>query len=87
MGIREGITMIVGGGFHGKSTLLQALQVGVYNKVRARSAGVAPAVRAQPHSVCCKVGTDSFFLNPAVTRSALSRALVKHLSILCKEAP
>lgn len=33
MGIREGITLIVGGGFHGKSTLLQALQVGVYNKV------------------------------------------------------
>lgn len=33
MGIRQGITMIVGGGFHGKSTLLQALQVGVYNKV------------------------------------------------------
>uniref|UniRef100_A0A7S1W1F0 Uncharacterized protein n=1 Tax=Alexandrium catenella TaxID=2925 RepID=A0A7S1W1F0_ALECA len=33
MGIRKGITMIVGGGFHGKSTLLQALQVGVYNKV------------------------------------------------------
>lgn len=33
MGIRKGVTMIVGGGFHGKSTLLQALQVGVYNKV------------------------------------------------------
>merc|ERR1719277_1174320 len=33
MGIRCGITMIVGGGFHGKSTLLQALQLGVYNKV------------------------------------------------------
>merc|ERR1711976_870705 len=32
MGIKKGITMIVGGGFHGKSTLLQALQVGVYNK-------------------------------------------------------
>ena len=27
MGIPEGITLIVGGGFHGKSTLLQALQV------------------------------------------------------------
>jgi predicted ATPase len=26
MGIPEGITLIVGGGFHGKSTLLQALQ-------------------------------------------------------------
>eukprot|EP00930_Biecheleria_cincta_P019238 TRINITY_DN14737_c0_g1_i1.p1 TRINITY_DN14737_c0_g1~~TRINITY_DN14737_c0_g1_i1.p1 ORF type:complete len:638 (+),score=91.84 TRINITY_DN14737_c0_g1_i1:159-1916(+) len=34
MGIRRGITMIVGGGFHGKSTLLQALQFGVYNKVQ-----------------------------------------------------
>jgi len=33
MGIRRGITVIVGGGFHGKSTLLQALQLGVYNKV------------------------------------------------------
>lgn len=33
MGIKQGITMIVGGGFHGKSTLLQALQGGIYNKV------------------------------------------------------
>jgi len=33
MGIKRGITMIVGGGFHGKSTLLQALQLGVFNKV------------------------------------------------------
>lgn len=33
MGIREGITLIAGGGFHGKSTLLQALEAGVYNKV------------------------------------------------------
>lgn len=33
MGIRAGITLIAGGGFHGKSTLLQALEAGVYNKV------------------------------------------------------
>lgn len=33
MGIRPGISLIVGGGFHGKSTLLSALQVGVYNHV------------------------------------------------------
>jgi predicted ABC-class ATPase len=33
MGIRKGITMIVGGGFHGKSTLLNAIELGVYNKV------------------------------------------------------
>ncbi len=31
MGLPEGITLIVGGGFHGKSTLLQALQWGIYN--------------------------------------------------------
>eukprot|EP00747_Dinoflagellata_sp_TGD_P025276 gnl/TRDRNA2_/TRDRNA2_131143_c0_seq1.p1 gnl/TRDRNA2_/TRDRNA2_131143_c0~~gnl/TRDRNA2_/TRDRNA2_131143_c0_seq1.p1 ORF type:complete len:712 (+),score=154.11 gnl/TRDRNA2_/TRDRNA2_131143_c0_seq1:2-2137(+) len=33
MGVKKGITVIVGGGFHGKSTLLQALQLGIYNKV------------------------------------------------------
>ena len=31
MGIPEGITLIVGGGYHGKSTLLNALERGVYN--------------------------------------------------------
>ena len=30
MGVPQGITLIVGGGYHGKSTLLQALQRGVY---------------------------------------------------------
>lgn len=33
MGIREGITLIVGGGYHGKSTLLNALELGVYNHI------------------------------------------------------
>ena len=31
MGIPEGVALIVGGGFHGKSTLLNALELGVYN--------------------------------------------------------
>lgn len=31
MGVPEGVTLIVGGGFHGKSTLLRGLQSGVYN--------------------------------------------------------
>lgn len=31
MGVREGVTLVVGGGFHGKSTLLRALESGVYN--------------------------------------------------------
>ena len=33
MGIRRGVTLICGGGFHGKSTLLKALEVGCYNHV------------------------------------------------------
>lgn len=33
MGIPEGVTLIIGGGYHGKSTLLQALEQGVYNHI------------------------------------------------------
>lgn len=33
MGIPQGITLIVGGGYHGKSTLLNALELGVYNHI------------------------------------------------------
>lgn len=33
MGIPKGITLIVGGGYHGKSTLLEALQMGIYNHI------------------------------------------------------
>lgn len=33
MGVPEGITLIVGGGFHGKSTLLRALEYGIYDHV------------------------------------------------------
>ena len=33
MAIKKGITVIVGGGYHGKSTLLNALEIGVYNHI------------------------------------------------------
>ncbi len=33
MGIRKGVTMIAGGGYHGKSTLLEAIERGVYNHI------------------------------------------------------
>ncbi len=33
MGITAGVTLIVGGGYHGKSTLLNALEHGVYNHI------------------------------------------------------
>ena len=34
MGVRKGVTLIVGGGYHGKSTLLSALEKGVYDHIR-----------------------------------------------------
>lgn len=34
MGVKKGITLIVGGGYHGKSTLLQAIERGVYDHVK-----------------------------------------------------
>lgn len=33
MGIPRGVTLIVGGGYHGKSTLLKALEMGIYNHI------------------------------------------------------
>ncbi len=33
LGIKKGVTLIVGGGYQGKSTLLQALEMGVYNHI------------------------------------------------------
>ncbi len=33
MGIPSGVTLIVGGGFHGKSTLLKAIETGVYDHI------------------------------------------------------
>jgi predicted ABC-class ATPase len=33
MGIPEGVTLIVGGGYHGKSTLLKAIELGIYDHI------------------------------------------------------
>ncbi len=35
LGIAKGVTLIVGGGYHGKSTLLHAIERGVYNHIPA----------------------------------------------------
>jgi predicted ABC-class ATPase len=53
MGIPEGVTLIVGGGFHGKSTLLEALARGVYDHIpgdgreRVVTRGDAVKIRAE----------------------------------------
>lgn len=33
MGVPSGVTLIVGGGYHGKSTLLKAIELGIYNHI------------------------------------------------------
>ncbi|MCY3761061.1 MAG: ABC-ATPase domain-containing protein [Gemmatimonadetes bacterium] len=53
LGIRAGVTLIVGGGYHGKSTLLRALALGIYDHVpgdgreRCVSAEELVSVRAE----------------------------------------
>ena len=45
MGIPEGVTLIAGGGFHGKSTLLEAIQFGVYNHIPGDGRELAVSLR------------------------------------------
>jgi len=48
MGIPKGVTLIVGGGYHGKSTLLRAFELGIYNHVPGDG---REFVAANPYSV------------------------------------
>ncbi len=65
-GITQGITLIVGGGFHGKSTLLHAIERGVYDHIlgdgRERVVTVEHAVkiRAEDRRAISKVDISSF---------------------------
>jgi predicted ABC-class ATPase len=62
MGIPRGITLIVGGGFHGKSTLLRAIERGVYDHVpddgRERVVTVGDAVKVRAEDGRAVAGTD-----------------------------
>ena len=33
MGVPHGVTLLTGGGFHGKSTLLEAIELGIYDHI------------------------------------------------------
>ena len=68
MGIRKGITLIVGGGYHGKSTLLKALEFGVYNHIagdgREYVITDSTAVKLRAEDGRCIEDTDiSLFIN------------------------
>lgn len=69
MGIPEGITLIVGGGFHGKSTLLRALQDGVYDhapgdgRERVVTRSDAVKIRAEDGRAVAGVDISSFIVD------------------------
>ncbi len=62
MGIRRGVTLIVGGGYHGKSTLLRAIERGVYDHApgdgRERVVAVAGAAKIRAEDRRSITGTD-----------------------------
>ena len=66
LGIKKGITLIVGGGFHGKSTLLQAIELGVYNHIagdgreRVVTLDSAVKIRAEDRRAICNVDISPF---------------------------
>jgi len=69
MGIPKGITLICGGGFHGKSTLLEALQLAVYPKIPGDgrefccSSLKAAKIRAEDGRAVNSVDISSFIRN------------------------
>lgn len=74
MGIPAGVTVIVGGGYHGKSTLLKALERGVYNHIAgdgrefAITVDSAAALRAEDGRAITGVDISQFISNlPAQT--------------------
>lgn len=69
LGVPEGVTLIVGGGYHGKSTLLNALSHGVYNHVPddgreyVVTRGEAVKIRAEDGRFIEKVDISPFISN------------------------
>jgi len=66
MGIPHGITLIVGGGFHGKSTLLHAVERGIHNHIpgdgreKVATNPTAVKVRAEDGRAISKVNISPF---------------------------
>jgi predicted ABC-class ATPase len=75
LGIRRGVTLIAGGGYHGKSTLLQAIALGVYDHApgdgRERCVTDATAVSIRAEDGRSVRGAD---LRPFIDRLPLGRA-------------
>lgn len=78
LAVREGVTLVVGGGYHGKSTLLEAIARSVYDHVpgdgRERCVTVADAVCIRAEDGRSVRGVD---LRPFIGRLPLGRSTEK----------
>ncbi|KAJ2717275.1 hypothetical protein H4R19_000027 [Coemansia spiralis] len=69
MGVPQGVTLVCGGGFHGKSTLLQAIERGVYNHVPGDGRelvvtdATATKVKAEEGRSVCQTNISPFISN------------------------
>ncbi|MCD8015885.1 MAG: ABC-ATPase domain-containing protein [Lachnospiraceae bacterium] len=85
MGIKKGITLIAGGGFHGKSTLLKALERGVYNHIAGDGRELvitdASAFKLRAEEGRCIHETDiSMFISNLPTRVDTTRFSTENAS-------
>jgi predicted ABC-class ATPase len=77
MGIPAGVTLIVGGGYHGKSTLLRALALGVYNHIpgdgreRVVTDATAVKIRAEDGRSITNVNISPFIHRLPQNRSTI----------------
>jgi predicted ABC-class ATPase len=75
MGIPKGVNLIVGGGYHGKSTLLKAIERGVYNHVYGDGREwvvtdpTAVKIRAEDGRRIENVDISSFIHNPPLNKN------------------
>lgn len=78
MGIQSGISLIVGGGFHGKSTLLHALETGVYNHIPGDgrelvvTEATAVKIRAEDSRAISRVNISPYIDNLPFGRDSIS---------------
>ncbi len=85
MGIRRGVTLIVGGGYHGKSTLLKAVEAGVYNHIKGDGREYvitdSSAVKLRAEEGRCVHEVDiSMFINHLPNRADTKRFVTENAS-------
>ena len=84
--VPEGITLIVGGGYHGKSTMLRTIAAGVYNKIPGDgrefcvSVSDAVCVRAEDGRYVNNCNVSAFISNLPATQGMMSSLDTKRFS-------